>query len=158
MGHFSPFKSSKIEHFKCSDSISTVEENSRDNLLVFTKESTRKHAGETPLHPLRNFNKAEPQPTTYFLTKKRLIYIRFILNIIFPLASLRRYFFLCERKICMNATYLNSVLESVNHAILNKNFFVGKTYYKFRKKRKKNYKSKCLCYTFLKRNELSLYK
>jgi hypothetical protein len=72
VGHFSPFKSSKIERFKHSDSISIVEENSRDKTLVFTKESIKKHAGKTPLHFFRNFNKAEPQLTTYFLTKKGL--------------------------------------------------------------------------------------
>jgi hypothetical protein len=72
VGHFSPFKSSKIDRLKRSDSISTVEENSRDNTLVFTKESIRRHAGKIPLHLLRSFNKTELQLTTYFLTKKGL--------------------------------------------------------------------------------------
>jgi hypothetical protein len=72
VGHLSPFKSSKIERLKRSDSIPTVEENFRDKTLVFTKESIRKHAGEIPLHFLRNFDKAKPQLTTYFLTKKGL--------------------------------------------------------------------------------------
>jgi hypothetical protein len=58
VSHFSPFKSSKIEHLKRSDSISAVTENSRDNLLDYTKKSIKKHAGEIPLHLLRNFDKA----------------------------------------------------------------------------------------------------
>ena len=72
VGHLSPFKSSKIEYFKRSDSNSVTAENLQANVLVFIKESTKKHVGETPLHILRNLNKTKLRLTTYFFTDKGL--------------------------------------------------------------------------------------
>jgi hypothetical protein len=99
VGHFSPFKSSKIERLKRSDSIPTVDENSRDKNLVFTKESIKRHAGDTPLHLLRNFNKAEPQLTTYFLTKKGLSTLASLKkNILFSTCFFEAIFFCVKEK------------------------------------------------------------